>query len=353
MAKYLRPRRGSQANARSQNIKLQKGELFMEFPNGYIGKEPGRIVVGCDGTTTYSALNHSSIAQPALNTYQPFITDPSIYIPKFTNTATSTGSGSVTSAMSEINNIGDGSTASTKTLPNIIGSIKKSLIYHDNSITKLNNDLAGKAASDHNHDSRYYTSTQVKENHYPYAIRVGYNYIALPNAGLCYPLYTHYVTSGSSTFTTNYAVGYDVSRGYMSTESVPSANFMLNDHDFYSPGGWLIGVKIKQGTYLIHTKYIPVSNATSARVSAIGVNVHTTYYSPTHSYAGIHNTLARTYVTYDTVQDFTIYKANSDALLVPIGRNEGGNYQIDSSTVAESIGSIEMTVIRLSANDNI
>ena len=139
----------------------------------------------------------------------------------------------------------------------------------------------------------------------------------------------------------------------MSTANVSGALYMLYDHNFYSSGGSLIGVKITPGTYLIHTKYIAQAYASTARVVAIGVNAHTTYNSPTYSYTGIHNTLARCYLSYDTNQDFTIYKANSDALLVPIGRNEGGSYQIGSSTVAESIGSIEMTVIRLSANDNI
>ena len=151
MAKYLRPRRGSKANAQAQKIKLQKGEMFMEFPNGYIGKEPGRIVIG-DGATSYNSLDY---ATSATNVFQPFITDPSIYIPRFANTATSTGSGAVNSAMTSIEKMGNGSTASTVTLPTIVSAVKEALVYHANSITKLNNDLAGKASTSHNHDTSY------------------------------------------------------------------------------------------------------------------------------------------------------------------------------------------------------
>ena len=61
MAKYLKPRRGSKANAYDQNIGLQKGELFMEFPNGYIGKEPGRLVIG-DGASSYQSCNYATSA---------------------------------------------------------------------------------------------------------------------------------------------------------------------------------------------------------------------------------------------------------------------------------------------------
>ena len=137
MAKYLRPRRGSQSNAHSQNIKLQKGELFMEFPNGYIGKEPGRLVIG-DGASSYHSISY---ATSATNVFQPFITDPSIYIPRFANTATSTGSGTISAAMDSIEKIGNGSSTSAIKLPTIISAIKEALVYHGNSITKLNNDL--------------------------------------------------------------------------------------------------------------------------------------------------------------------------------------------------------------------
>ena len=143
MAKYLKPRRGSKANAYNQNIKLQEGELFMEFPNGYIGKEPGRLVIG-DGASSYQSCNY---ATSATNVFQPFITDPSIYIPRFANTATSTGSGSVSPAMTSIEKMGNGSSTSTVTLPTIVSAVKEALVYHANSITKLNNDLAGKMSS--------------------------------------------------------------------------------------------------------------------------------------------------------------------------------------------------------------
>ena len=61
MSSYLRPRRGTSTNASGQNIKLQKGEIFMEFPNGStIGKSPGRIIIG-DGSSSYSALKSVSL----------------------------------------------------------------------------------------------------------------------------------------------------------------------------------------------------------------------------------------------------------------------------------------------------
>jgi hypothetical protein len=115
----------------------------MEFPNGYIGKEPGRLVIG-DGATSYDSLNY---ATSATNVFQPFITDPSIYIPRFANTATSTGSGSVNSGMASIEKMGNGSSTSTVTLPTIVSAVKEALVYHANSITKLNNDLGNKANS--------------------------------------------------------------------------------------------------------------------------------------------------------------------------------------------------------------
>ena len=137
MAKYLRPRRGSKANAVAQKILLKKGEMFMEFPNSEIGKGPGRIIMG-DGATSYQNMDYGTTAT---NVFRPFITDPEIFIPHFTNTNPSTASWTVNSGTAAIAKMGDGSAASTVTLPTIIGAVKETLCKHADSITKLNNDL--------------------------------------------------------------------------------------------------------------------------------------------------------------------------------------------------------------------
>lgn len=120
MAKYLKPRRGSKESAYSQNIDLLKGEIFLEFPEGNTGKEPGRIVIG-DGFTGYRDLDY---ATTSTEKFQPFITDPSIYIPRFENTIPTEDYNNTTAVIEEI---GNGSTANTVVLPNAIGAIKKSL----------------------------------------------------------------------------------------------------------------------------------------------------------------------------------------------------------------------------------
>ena len=78
MGKYLRPRRGNENEAIDANIKLWKGEIFMEYPEGRgIGKSAGRIVIG-NGEDTYSEKVNVT-TDP--HVFQPFITDPSIYVP--------------------------------------------------------------------------------------------------------------------------------------------------------------------------------------------------------------------------------------------------------------------------------
>jgi hypothetical protein len=132
VAIYLKPRRGAQATAKDQNIGLKKGEIFLEFPVGRIGREPGRIVIG-DGATSYDRIVYGSTST---NEFQPFITDPSIYIPRFANTSTSTGEGQISPAFESINKMGNGSTMGEK-LPIIVGAIKESLIYHANSLSEI------------------------------------------------------------------------------------------------------------------------------------------------------------------------------------------------------------------------
>ena len=55
MASYLRPRRGKEATAKSQNIVLKRGEIFFETPAGGVGTGIGRLKMG-DGSTSYASL---------------------------------------------------------------------------------------------------------------------------------------------------------------------------------------------------------------------------------------------------------------------------------------------------------
>ena len=137
MAIYLKPRRGSKANAFNQNIGLRKGEIFLEYPEGRIGREPGRIVIG-DGATSYDHINYASTST---NEFQPFITDPSIYIPRFDNstpTPQATALYDWNATTKAIDEIGNGSTVSTSKLPKAIGSIKKSLSLLLDNVANIN-----------------------------------------------------------------------------------------------------------------------------------------------------------------------------------------------------------------------
>lgn len=80
MGKYLRPRRGNEDEALRHNIKLWNGEMFLEYPEGRgIGKSAGRIVIG-NGNDTYTEKENVT-DDPTK--FQPFITDPSIYVPLY------------------------------------------------------------------------------------------------------------------------------------------------------------------------------------------------------------------------------------------------------------------------------
>lgn len=151
MANYLRPKRGSQYNAKEQNLGLKKGEIFLEFPEGRMGREPGRIVIG-DGSTSYSDMKY---ATTSTNEFQPFITDPSIYVPRFENTvpaSTSSATFDWNSTTKAINEIGSGAVTEENkiTLPKSIGAIKKSvslllngLAKHESDIEALNSSTGG------------------------------------------------------------------------------------------------------------------------------------------------------------------------------------------------------------------
>ena len=138
MAKYLRPRRGTQSNAKAQNFVLKSGEMFMEIPSGTMGKTPGRIILG-DGSTAYSLLNYATTSS---SSYQPFITDPMLYTPIFSNSTYATSDWTVNAATAAISGMGNGT--GQVTLPTILGKIKEALCKHEDSITALDGSLAAK-----------------------------------------------------------------------------------------------------------------------------------------------------------------------------------------------------------------
>jgi len=82
MGKYLRPRRGNIDQALQENIVLLNSEIFLEFPEGAgIGKSPGRIIVG----TGDDAYREKKNVTRNPDDFQPFITDPSLYVPIYSD----------------------------------------------------------------------------------------------------------------------------------------------------------------------------------------------------------------------------------------------------------------------------
>lgn len=79
MSKKLRPRRGAEDAAVQEDILLEEGEVFFEFPEGKAeGFTPGRIMIG-NGNSRYNEKTNAT----TMNEFQPFITDPQIYTPIF------------------------------------------------------------------------------------------------------------------------------------------------------------------------------------------------------------------------------------------------------------------------------
>ena len=129
MGKYLRPRRGNENEAVQANIRLLEGEIFIEYPEGRgMGKSPGRIIIG-NGVDTYNQKVNSTTET---DTFQPFITDPSLYKPIFEDSGTKpdykyddTDRG--TSIIARMVN-------GIKSIPELIGLIKKTLCEHTDNL---------------------------------------------------------------------------------------------------------------------------------------------------------------------------------------------------------------------------
>jgi hypothetical protein len=80
VSKKLRPRRGAESAAVRENILLEEGELFMEFQSDRgEGFGPGRLIVGNGNSRYTEKINNTD----SPTDFQPFITDPQIYIPLF------------------------------------------------------------------------------------------------------------------------------------------------------------------------------------------------------------------------------------------------------------------------------
>lgn len=143
MASYLRPRRGKEATAKSQNIVLKRGEIFFETPAGGVGTGIGRLKMG-DGSTSYASLPYF-LKQLDLNDNNTKCA--------FTNVTADTNK---SNNNTYLNNIAPGNSLKT-----LFQNIKQLLLNYNSQLTSLNNDLAGKqpkgsyAAANHNHNGVY------------------------------------------------------------------------------------------------------------------------------------------------------------------------------------------------------
>lgn len=123
MASYLRPRRGKEATAKSQNIVLKRGEIFFETPASGVGTGIGRLKMG-DGSTSYASLPYF-LRQLDLSDNNTKCA--------FTNATAATAS---SNNATYLNNI-----APTNSLKTVFQNIKQLLLNYNSQLTSLNNDL--------------------------------------------------------------------------------------------------------------------------------------------------------------------------------------------------------------------
>ena len=123
MASYLRPRRGKEATAKSQNIVLKRGEIFFETPASGVGTGIGRLKMG-DGSTSYASLPYF-LKQLDLNDNNTKCA--------FTNVTAATSS---QNNATYLNNI-----APSNSLKTLFQNIKQLLLNYNSQLTSLNNDL--------------------------------------------------------------------------------------------------------------------------------------------------------------------------------------------------------------------
>lgn len=387
MAKYLKPRRGAKDIARSQNFILYNGEMFLEFPNGNIGKEPGRVVIG-DGNSSYTKLNYT--ANNTNNEFQPFITDPSIYVPRFNNTTCTPESDvfySYNAATTAIEKIGNGSTAGEK-LPDVIGAIKESLCkINENAAAAMNKE--GINVFEENID--IYNPADVNER-----VKVKYDNIykdngywidpdkrpmrtlydnrslnnvldSLADVTTGYIKYTNlgFINSGTrmcqiysgSTGTINTTVTSEIvenhefpailtedDRGLANRISINSFGDNYSDY-----GGRLRTIKIRPGVYKIsiYTHFTDGASTTGDQKASIGYIL----YDDSATVVGqAYENFWKPKGTYDGFRAEFICKNTSRNFIVPYGRNEGATRvaeTISGGTVKYSIADTEMIVTRI------
>ena len=123
MASYLRPRRGKEATAKSQNIVLKRGEVFFETPSGGVGTGIGKIKMG-DGSTSYASLPYF-LRQLDLNDNNTKCA--------FTNATAATDKSNNTTYLNNI--------APSNNLKTLFQNIKQLLLNYNSQLTSLNNDL--------------------------------------------------------------------------------------------------------------------------------------------------------------------------------------------------------------------
>ena len=141
MASYLRPRRGKEATAKSQNIVLKRGEIFFETPAGGVGTGIGRLKMG-DGSTSYASLPYF-LRQLDLNDNNTKCA--------FTNVTAATNK---SNNNTYLNNIAPGNSLKT-----LFQNIKQLLLNYNSQLTSLNNDLAIRSC--------IYTELQNRDGHCP------------------------------------------------------------------------------------------------------------------------------------------------------------------------------------------
>ena len=163
MASYLRPRRGKEATAKSQNIVLKRGEVFFETPSGGVGTGIGKIKMG-DGSTSYASLPYF-LKQLDLNDNNTKCA--------FTNATAATDKSNNTTYLNNI--------APSSNLKTLFQNIKQLLLNYNSQLTSLNNDLDPKNAEKIIELSigQHYSTSKIIDK-YKYLLIIGIEHRLVP-----------------------------------------------------------------------------------------------------------------------------------------------------------------------------
>jgi len=137
VSKIFKPRRGKKSTMTGTKAStiLAAGELFVEVPDAGVGKGAGKLKMG-DGSTPYSSL--------------PYLMGDT------SNDKITLSSNTRTTVATALNDAASGATLAT-----MIAALKQAISLSDARVTKLNDDLASKAAGTHTHDDRYFTESEI------------------------------------------------------------------------------------------------------------------------------------------------------------------------------------------------